>query len=1059
MLRLQLIGGMNVWLDDQVAEPPVSRRAWALLAWLALHPGLHARATVAATFWPDVLDSSARASLRSALWSLRQSLGERSDDYLHLSRENLGLKHDAQIWVDTRAVEELEAAGRTADAVELGYGVLLAEFDDEWVIEARDAYRPKITGLLEILASRAEEGGNRATAVELTRRQIELDPMAEEPLQRLMRRLAASGDRAAAMTAYNRFRNKLERELRIVPSPETRLLADDLQSRRAEIREPVKAAPYDWPLIGRRHEYAKLRAAWQDARGGKSVVATISGEPGIGKTRLATELLNLARADGAMVAGATAVDLGATAPFGMWAELIGGLASSLDTPPLDSVWPSALAPLAPDFESRLGRQPVVASRTSPELERTRLYEATVGMLLWAARNQPIVLLMEDIHTADVATLDLIGYVCRRLARVPLLMILTRRPLPHRVQVDALEQSLRAQRVLTTEILLGPLTSEHAAHLVREVAALPDVQVDQVVTAADGNALLAVEWAAALARGENSPPYSLRAAVRTALAPLHGDALELALFAAISGRSLDREEVLSLPLRSPQDAMAAASDCSLLTTSRGRVGYRHALLREAAYVDLSDPVCERLHGQFGQLLASMNPRLAAEAARHLRLAGRDDLAVAQLIRAADHARAVAALPEAAAILTEALELEPHNSSIMIDLAEVEALRGEESASSDLFERALTCLTDPTKLAEAWVRRATWYGAALCHPRNALDAARRAVEVMDGNGVDAPELRIEALALWSWAESVAGDVEMADTLLQQVHAVLGKNRASDAMIPAIGHARAFALLRRGKFRESYPPEIASAEASKRLGRPDLGYGAWANAACAASCAGEFERALEFVDRGLADVADRGLDSLEFHLLAGRSHVLARLGHHDEAREAADRQRAIAERLNSPLLLAVVDHDAGLLALQLGEPVEAARMLGAALDHGATVSRPIARLSRAEALVATGRYDEAEEELRLTALEPVGPGDMPEALVPRLTWLQGLIARGRGDGSLARSRLQDAAAGWRRVLSRAATGDQFVATLADFGRPPVVGMVEPARELDRVLADLQTLEPAST
>ena len=90
----------------------------------------------------------------------------------------------------------------------------------------------------------------------------------------------------------------------------------------------------------------------------------------------------------------------------------------------------------------------------------------------------------------------------------------------------------------------------------------------------------------------------------------------------------------------------------------------------------------------------------------------------------------------------------------------------------------------------------------------------------------------------------------------------------------------------------------------------------------------------------------------------------------------------------------------------------------------------------------------------LEPVRAGDLPAALVPRLARLQGLIAAGRGDHELAVRRLTEAADGWRRLLRRADAGDDYVAIMTDFGRPPVAGLVEPARELDRVLADLRAL-----
>jgi hypothetical protein len=87
-------------------------------------------------------------------------------------------------------------------------------------------------------------------------------------------------------------------------------------------------------------------------------------------------------------------------------------------------------------------------------------------------------------------------------------------------------------------------------------------------------------------------------------------------------------------------------------------------------------------------------------------------------------------------------------------------------------------------------------------------------------------------------------------------------------------------------------------------------------------------------------------------------------------------------------------------------------------------------------------------------VRASDMPDTLVPRLTRLQGLIAARRGDHILAARRLTEAAAGWRRLLDRAPAGDSYASVLADFGRPPVAGLVEPARELDRVLAELSAV-----
>src|SRR3954449_5299122 len=105
MLRVRLLGDMRAELDGRRIEPPASRRAWALLAWLALHPGGHDRGTLAARFWPDVLDASARGSLRSAVWALRRALGPSGDAHLIATRERLGLNPDAGLLVDALAFE------------------------------------------------------------------------------------------------------------------------------------------------------------------------------------------------------------------------------------------------------------------------------------------------------------------------------------------------------------------------------------------------------------------------------------------------------------------------------------------------------------------------------------------------------------------------------------------------------------------------------------------------------------------------------------------------------------------------------------------------------------------------------------------------------------------------------------------------------------------------------------------------------------------------------------------------------------------------------------------
>src|SRR4051794_28908757 len=204
MLRVRLLGELLVEGSAGPIEVSGSWRARSLLAWLALHPGEHPRGEVAARFWPDVLDSSARASLRNAVWALRRALGEDADA-LVATRAHVGLRGPPAIWVDAAAFEEHLSAGQLDAALALARGELLAGLEDEWVYDPRDAHRARLSELLERLAAGAEQDGDLAGAIGWTRRRVALDPLAEEAQRSLIGRLGAAGDRAGALTAYARL--------------------------------------------------------------------------------------------------------------------------------------------------------------------------------------------------------------------------------------------------------------------------------------------------------------------------------------------------------------------------------------------------------------------------------------------------------------------------------------------------------------------------------------------------------------------------------------------------------------------------------------------------------------------------------------------------------------------------------------------------------------------------------------------------------------------------------------------------------------------------------------
>ena len=239
MMRVELLGGVQL-------ELPASRRARSLLGVLALERRAHPRGQLAARFWPDVLDESARTSLRSALSALRRALGANADRYLLTTRDGVALAGPDQVWTDIGEFERLVTEGQLEDALELSRGDLLEDLDEDWVYEWRDEHRARVAALLERMAAAAEAGGDLAAAIALTRRQVALDPLSEEAHRALIRRLAASGDRSGALTTYRRLTDRFAAELRIVPSPATRELVERIRADET-MPQPVPPLPSGTP--------------------------------------------------------------------------------------------------------------------------------------------------------------------------------------------------------------------------------------------------------------------------------------------------------------------------------------------------------------------------------------------------------------------------------------------------------------------------------------------------------------------------------------------------------------------------------------------------------------------------------------------------------------------------------------------------------------------------------------------------------------------------------------------------------------------------------------------
>jgi DNA-binding SARP family transcriptional activator len=595
MLDVRLGNALTLRVDGENRSPPSSRRARALLAYLALHPGPHQRGRLAAHFWPDVLDDSARASLRVAMTELRQALGPAAGEHLIATRDTVALG-GLGLTVDVREFDDLLERDDPLRALEVCGSSILDDFDEDWAIQARDEHAHRLAGAFERAAATAADP---AETVRLTRAEVALDPLAEAPNRRLIERLAAMGDRSAALAAGRQFAERLRAQLGIAPSRETRALIEEL--RQAE-PEPVSPAAGLIRLdatafVGRAAELARLRASWggvqmhRDRR-----IVLIAGEPGIGKTRLAQHF------------AAAALEQGTTVLLGRCSE-------------------EPLAPFEPYLEALSQAGVSEALRPGEGSDdagaRHRLFGAVDVSFTDLAARAPLLLLIDDLHWADQGSLLLTGFLLRSSRPGPILVLGTYRDteLGRHTPLTKALGDLKRDGALDRIDLRG-LGLDDVAALAREVVGT-DEDARRVHARTDGNAFFTEELLRELAEsGPGAVPESVRHAVGVRLSRMSDDANELIAAAAILGLEHDAralQATAGIEAHAAEAALDEVLRARLLrpTTAARRFTFSHALVREAVLDEVNVLRRARLHRRAADALAILGEQVHLdEIAMHL-----------------------------------------------------------------------------------------------------------------------------------------------------------------------------------------------------------------------------------------------------------------------------------------------------------------------------------------------------------------------------------------------------------------------------------------------------------
>lgn len=297
-IRLLLLGPFQLERAHQVISLP-RRKVEGLLAYLVLHPQEHAREHLAALFWGDSNDASARTSLRVALNTLRTLIG---DDLLDADRTTVTLNPAFPVWCDApeftrlgtsgapgHATPNAESLAMLETAVNLYRGDLLAGFYDDWVLALREVYRERYLQMLAHLAQAYRAAGEYTRAIGYARQILATDPAQEQAHQQLMFCYWRAGNRHAALEQFQECKNVLAQELGVEPARETIELYERIKaSKEGSLPAITRLTNLPSPLtsfVGRQNALETLKELV-----GTSRLVTLGGPGGCGKTRLAIEL-------------------------------------------------------------------------------------------------------------------------------------------------------------------------------------------------------------------------------------------------------------------------------------------------------------------------------------------------------------------------------------------------------------------------------------------------------------------------------------------------------------------------------------------------------------------------------------------------------------------------------------------------------------------------------------------------------------------------------------------------------------------------------------------------
>jgi DNA-binding SARP family transcriptional activator/class 3 adenylate cyclase len=924
MYRVRLLGPFAVVRDDSILDASRWRRqVGRLLRLLATSSGKRRmREDVIELFWPDASPEAGAGNLRLLTYRLRQALGNPDPPPVTSDGDWIALNPVYQWEVDLDRFEEL--TGRAGDdvatleeAADLVQGEPLPEDRyEDWAAPVREHVQRRWREIcLQLARLHARRGANQEAAG-WYERLLESDPLNEEAVQGLLEILLERGNRTKALRRYRQFERRLEDELGVPPQPETMALVAAIEERKASQIDrselptheqqrslaaviPMYPLPRSGPLVGRDEELAQMLAALPGRRepqvSAPVRLLLVAAEAGMGKTRLLAELAERAREESLLTLAGGCYEQEGKLPYGpihdALLDYVRGEPEAAVRSRLGDLLPE-LARILPELRTRLPDIPEPMMGDA-EGQRLRLFSTVAQVLERVSEGGAVVLILDDLHWADDASLQLLHYLLRQrgLDRVLVVGAYRTEEVASETPLAQLEAEARDEAWAALFPLM-PLEEDSLEDVLAErmdgrfaksaVTALQERSGGNPFFALQMARLLAQEgrlvegeegWCLAEGASVELPP-EVRATVARRLRRLARREREVLTLGAVLGREFGYPALEAVWSRD-EDALYTAIETSMseqvLTETDDGYAFGHPLLHEVVYARVPSGQRVRLHRKAGVALETLYGERpnghAAELARHFLQGGDRVRALAYTMHAGDQAEAAFAHGEAERQYRTALELA---RGLGDDAIEAEAL---------------------AKLGSAL--------RAAGRDAEAIEVLEEAADMYRGAGDAGAEARVTAEIGWALQERHFKDLDREGAAAARLEVALERLRESAPArdIAALLVTLSTLLARCGRIEQALDAATQAAELARSVGDEHIRATAEGRRGLALKVLLRFEEGKQALETAIpllevagdVDPLIRSLDNL--------GDIYARTGDLPTARQHRRRALDLAQRWGNP------------------------------------------------------------------------------------------------------------------------------------------------------------------